>query len=109
MHVAITVRHVSYDMHVAPTAPDVRAGVFLKTEHFALVAKLLDYTTDAALSRAIGMDRMTISRARNGIIGEQFIASVLRVFGERADELAKYSVGVAFEDLFEIRDKATAA
>lgn len=85
---------------------DVRAGVFLRTEHFALVARLLDLTTDAALSRAIGMDRITISRARDGIIGERFIAAVLSVFGERKDELANLGVGVGFDDLFEVRDKA---
>ncbi|TWG21016.1 hypothetical protein FHX34_103545 [Actinoplanes teichomyceticus] len=97
-------------MHVAPPPPvEVRAGVFLKTDHFALVAKLLDLTTDAALSRAIKMDRITISRARDGIIGERFIAAVLSVFGEHAEKLAKYGVGVKFEDLFEIRDKAAAA
>lgn len=94
-------------MHVAPL--DVRAGVYLKTDHFALVAKLLDFTTDAALSRAIGMDRITISRAREGIIGERFIAAVLSVFGERSEDLAKYGVDVRFEDLFEIRDKAAAS
>lgn len=86
---------------------DVRAGVFLRTEHFALVARLLDLTTDAALSRAIGMDRITISRARDGIIGERFIAAVLSVFGQHEDELAKLGVGVKFDDLFEVRrDKA---
>lgn len=85
---------------------DVRAGVFLRTEHFALVARLLDLTTDAALSRAIGMDRITISRARDGIIGERFIAAVLSVFGDRKDELAPLGVGVTFDDLFEVRDKA---
>jgi len=83
--------------------------VFLRTEHFALVARLLDLTTDAALSRAIGMDRITISRARDGIIGERFIAAVLSVFSERKDELANLNVGVTFDDLFEIRDKAVSA
>lgn len=107
MHVTTTVQHVSYNMHV--TAPETRAGVFLRTEHFALVAKLLDLTTDAALSRAIGMDRITIGRARDGIIGERFIAAVLSAFGQHADQLAKLGVGVTFEDLFEIREKATAA
>jgi hypothetical protein len=91
-------------MHVAAT--DVRAGVFLRTNHFALVARLLNLTTDAALSRAIGMDRITISRARDGIIGERFIAAVLKAFGDRKADLAVLGVGVAFEDLFEIRDKS---
>jgi len=107
MHVADNLRHVSYDMHVAPV--DVRPGVFLKTEHFSLVAKLLGHTSDAALSRAIGMDRNTISRAREGVIGERFIAAVLKAFGDRGEELTKYGVGVSFDDLFEIREKATTA
>jgi hypothetical protein len=94
-------------MHVPQ--PDVRAGVFLKTEHFSLVARLLNLNTDAALSRAIGMDRITISRARDGIIGERFIAAVLRAFGEHEAELAKVGVGVKFEDLFAIGSKQAAA
>jgi hypothetical protein len=94
-------------MHVAPA--DSRAGVFLKTEHFALVARLLNLTSDAALARSFGVNPMTISRAREGVIGEKFIAAVLKSYGEHADELAKYSIGVKFEDLFEVRDKAAAA
>lgn len=94
-------------MHV--TAPEaVRAGVFLKVEHFNLVARLLDLDTDAAISRAIGMDRITISRARDGVLGERFIAAVLSAYGEHAEELAALNVAVAFEDLFEVRDKAVA-
>jgi hypothetical protein len=104
MRVTVTVQLVSYNMHVAP--PDIRAGVFLRTEHFALVAQLLDLRTDAALSRAIGMDRITISRAREGVIGERFIAAVLKAFGERAEELKKFDVSVKFEDLFTIGDKS---
>lgn len=99
--------HVSTDMHVAPA--DTRAGVFLKTDHFALVARLLNLTSDAAIGRAIGVTTETVGRARKGVIGEKFIAAVLSTFGERAEELTKYSVTVAFEDLFEIRDKPVAA
>jgi hypothetical protein len=94
-------------MHVAPT--EIRAGVFLRTEHFALVAQLLDLRTDAALSRAIGMDRITISRAREGVIGERFIAAVLKAFGEHEDRLRQLGVGVKFEDLFTIGDKQAPA
>lgn len=98
---------MSTDTHVA--LPDVRAGVYLKVERFALVGRLLGWTSDVALGRAIGMTDRTVSRAREGVIGEQFIAAVLRTFGEREDELAEFNVGVKFEDLFEIRDKAAAA
>lgn len=107
MHVTTTVQHVSYNMHV--TDPEVRPGVFLKVEHFNLAARLLGLDTDAAISRAIGMDRITISRARDGILGEKFIAAVLTVFGQRADELAALGVGVKFDDLFTVqRFKASA-
>lgn len=104
MRVTVTVQRVSYNMHV--TQPDLRAGVFLKTDHFALVAKLLDLTTDAAIARAIGMDRLTIGRARDGIIGERFIAAVLSAFGQHAETLAGLGVGVKFDDLFQIGDKS---
>jgi hypothetical protein len=93
-------------MHVAP--PLTRAGVFLKNEHFALVSRVLGFSSDAALSRVIGMDRMTIGRARDGVIGERFIAAVLSAFGGHKEELAALGVGVSFEDLFEIREKASA-
>lgn len=92
-------------MHVVP---DVRAGVYLRTDRFALVARILGHTSDAALARAIGMTDRTVSRAREGVIGEQFIAAVLRTFGEHDAELAQYGVGVKFEDLFEIGEKQVA-
>jgi hypothetical protein len=104
MRVTANVQHVSYNMDV--TQPDLRAGVFLKTDHFALVTKLLDLTSDAAIGRAIGMDRLTIGRARDGIIGERFIAAVLSTFGQHADTLSELGVGVQFEDLFQIGEKS---
>jgi predicted secreted protein len=94
-------------MHVATA--ETRAGVFLKTEHFALVARLLNLTSDVALGRAVGLNPMTISRAREGVIGEKFIAAVLSYFAGRAEELAKYGVGARFDDLFEIAPKQAAA
>jgi hypothetical protein len=105
MHVTATVQHVSYNMDVThlETPAEARAGVFLKIDHFALVAKLLNLNTDEALSRALGMNRITMSRARDGILGERFIAAVLYVFGKRATELAALGVGVKFDDLFEVR------
>lgn len=95
-------------MHVAASAtpPETRAGVFLKTDHFALVARLLNLTSDAALARETGLNSETFRRAREGVIGEKFIAAVLSLFGEHAEQLSQFSVTVAFEDLFEIRDKA---
>jgi hypothetical protein len=99
---------VSYNVHVAEA--DVRAGVFLRNDHFALVTRLLKLETDAAISRAIGMDRITISRARDGILGERFIAAVMFLVGQHADELATFGVSVKFEDLFEVsRVKAASA
>lgn len=95
---------MSTDTHVAPSG--LRPGIYLKTERFALVARVLGYTSDAALGRAIGMTERTVGRARSGIIGEQFIASVLKAFGEREEELAQFGIEVKFEDLFEVGDKA---
>lgn len=100
-------RHVGYDMHVAPVP--TRPGVLLKTEHFNVVRRLLNYTSNAELGRAIGMDRVTISRAEEGQLGERFIAGILALFAERKDELAAYGVGVAFDDLFEVGDKPVRA
>lgn len=94
-------------MHVPPS--DARAGVFLRTERFALVARVLGHTSDAALGRAIGMAERTVRRARDGVIGEQFIAAVLAAFGEHEADLAAHNIGVKFEDLFEVRGKAGAS
>ena len=55
------------------------------------------------------MTERTVGRARDGVIGERFIAAVLSAFGEHEEELATYGIGVKFEDLFEIREKASAA
>lgn len=104
MCVTDNVQHVSYNVHV--TQADLRAGVFLKTDHFALVTRLLDLPSDAAIGRAIGMDRLTIGRAREGTIGERFIAAVLSAFGQHSEPLAALGVGVKFEDLFEIGEKS---
>lgn len=90
-------------MDVAP--PDVRAGVYLKVERFNLICRILGHTSDPTIGRFIGMTDRTVSRAREGIIGERFIAAVLRTFGEHEVELAEYGIGIRFEDLFEIRDK----
>lgn len=90
-------------MDVAP--PDVRAGVYLKVERFNLICRILGHTSDPTIGRSIGMTDRTVSRAREGVIGERFIAAVLKTFGEREEELAEYGIGVRFEDLFEIRDK----
>lgn len=94
-------------MHVA--SAETRAGVFLKTEHFDLVARLLNLTSNMALGRVFGLNPETIGRARDGIIGEKFIAAILSYFSERADELAKYGVSARFDDLFEIREKGPSA
>jgi hypothetical protein len=94
-------------MYVAPA--ETRAGVFLQTEHFALVARLLNLTSNAALARAFGLNPETITRARDGIIGEKFIAAVLSYFAGRADELAKYGVSARFDDIFEIAPKPVTA
>lgn len=103
MRVRPRVRHVSTDTDVALV--DKRPAVFLKVDRFDLICRILDHTTDAAIARFIGMTEPTIPRARKGIIGEKFIAAVLKNFGERSDELAKYGIGTRFEDLFEIRDE----
>lgn len=90
-------------MDVAP--PEVRAGVYLKVERFNLICRILGHTSELTIGRSIGMTVRTVSRAREGIIGERFIASVLKAFGEHEAELAEYGIGVHFEDLFELGDK----
>lgn len=93
-------------MHVSPA---VRAGIFLNTEHFGQLGRVLNLTTDVALSRAIGVTERTINRARGGQVGEQFIAATLAFFKEHEEELARYRLTAKFEDLFEVGEKAVSA
>lgn len=88
---------------------DVRAGVYLKVERFDLICRILGHTSGPAVGRFIGMTDRTVDRARKGIIGEQFIAAVLKAIGEHEAELAELGIGVRFEDLFEIGDKQVAS
>lgn len=84
---------------------DLRAGVYLRKERFDLICRILGHTSDTAVGRFIGMTDKTVKRARDGILGEAFIASVLRAISEHQSQLAEYGIGVRFEDVFEIRDK----
>lgn len=86
-----------------------RAGVYLRVERFNLIMRVLGHTTDPAVGRFIGMTDRTITRAREGIIGEQFIAAVLAALGPHAEDLAALNLGVRFEDVFEVRTKPVAA
>lgn len=84
-------------------ATPVRWGVWLKPEQFALVTRVLGYTSEAELARVLGVDRITVGRAKAGdAVGHRFIAAVLSVFGRREAELSAMGVTAKFEDLFTI-------
>jgi hypothetical protein len=87
----------------------MRAGVFLREHRFNLITRVLGAGSDVARARLLDMDPKTIYRARRGVIGEEFIARLLNVMRQHADELAKANLGTSFEDVFELRTKPATA
>lgn len=99
---------MSSDTNVEVASP--RAGIYLKPERLTLYAVALNLTNNAAISEAIGVAERTVKRSMEGdVVGEKFIAAMLRGFGEHKATLARWGLTVQFEDLFEVRDKAGAS
>lgn len=86
-----------------------RAGIFLRLDRFDLITRVLGCGSDVARARLLDMDPKTIYRARRGVIGEEFIARLLDVMRQHEAELAAINIGVAFEDVFEVRIKPVSA
>lgn len=89
----------------------VRAGVFLRDggEPFNRMLRFLGAKSDLGRSRLLDVDPRTISRAREGIIGEQLIAKVIALMERHAEQLAAADEATTFEDIFEIGPKKVAA
>jgi hypothetical protein len=87
----------------------MRAGVFLRDNRFNLITRVLGCGSDVARSRLLDMDPKTIYRARRGVIGEEFIARMLDVMRQNAEELEEAGIGTSFEDVFEVRADAKQA
>jgi hypothetical protein len=83
-----------------------RAGVLLRSDRFDLMTRVLGCGSDLARARFFNLDPKTLWSARQGRVGEKFIAQVLLVLGMHEAELAPLGLTPTFEELFEVRQKA---
>lgn len=86
--------------------PGTRAGVKLRVDRFDLMTRVLGCESDRARAQMLDVDPRTVSRARAGIVGEEFIAQTLTTMQQHAGELAALGLTGSFEDLFEVRRKS---
>jgi hypothetical protein len=86
-----------------------RAGVLLRADRFDLITAALGHGTDLRRAVLLQVDPKTIYLARRGVVGEKFIAAVLSALERHADQLARLNITTAFEEVFEVGDKRTAA
>lgn len=89
-------------------SPDTRAEIHLRTEdgedRFTVMTRVLGIESDTARAAFIGVNPRTISRARDGVIGEEFIARALSALRRREKALAKFGLQPTFDDLFVVID-----
>lgn len=90
----------------APLDRESQATIRLKFRDdetvFDLYTRIIGHGSDAARGAFIHMDRKTVGRAREGIVGETFIANALHFLGEERDRLAEFGLTPNFENLFEV-------
>lgn len=92
----------------APSERESQAAIRLRLREngdesvFDLYTRIIGSGSDAARGALIHMDRKTVGRAREGIVGETFIANVLHYLGEERDRLAEFGLEPRFENLFEV-------
>lgn len=97
---------MSPDTDVA--TPDTRAEIRLRSEdgedRFTVMTRVLGIESDTARANFVGVNPRTISRAREGVIGEEFIARTLSALRRREKTLAKFGLQPTFDDLFIVID-----
>lgn len=69
---------------------------------FDLMTRILGCESDPARGDLIHMDRKSVQRARQGVIGKEYIANTLFWLGRKRDILAELNLDPTFESLFEI-------
>ncbi len=79
-----------------------RATIRLRVERFDLMTAALQAYTDVARAELIGVTDRTVRRAKQGIIGGEFVAATLAGLGERRADLAVIGLAPTFDELFEI-------
>lgn len=95
------VSHVSPNAQV-PSQEVTQVTIHLRGTQFDLLTVALGAPSDAKRAELIGVNPRTIARAREGRIGQDFIARTLYVLRTRADELREYGLTPDFDSLFAI-------
>lgn len=91
---------MSQDMDA--TEQGAQAAIRLREEQFDAMTSLLGYGNDTTRAKLIGVWPKTVRRAREGIIGERFMAQTVAALGQHADRLAEYNLRPTLNDLFEV-------
>jgi hypothetical protein len=90
----------------APDERELQASICLKVKNdetmFDLMTRILGCESDNARGALIRMDRKSVQRARQGVIGEIFIANALYWLGTKRDILAEFNLDPVFETVFEV-------
>ena len=91
---------MSQDMDA--TEQGAQAAIRLREAQFDAMTSLLGYVNDTTRAELIGVWPKTVRRAREGIIGEQFIAKTVAALAPHAERLAKFNLYPSLNDLFEV-------
>lgn len=93
---------------LSPQESGTRAGVLLRTDRFELMTRVLGCESDLARAKFLNVDPKTLRTARQGRVGEKFIAQVLSSLRTHEEQLGQLGLKPTFEELFEVREKAPA-
>lgn len=74
----------------------------LRPDKFDLLTSAVGADTDTARAELIGVDRRTIRRVRDGVVGEAFMAQAVAALRRQGDALSL----VTLDDLFEVVEVA---
>lgn len=98
--------HVTPDMDVL-AEPNTGAAIRLRLSeisevelNFDLMWRVVGKTTDPEIAAEIGMHPKTIGRARNGIIGQEFIANTLTALRKHEHLLTMVNLEPSFDKVF---------
>jgi hypothetical protein len=92
------------DGHVLPGTD---AEIRLRVDRFELMTRVLGCESDLARAYLIGVDPRTISRARQGVIGEVFMAKLVTALRRNRPRLAELGLEPTLDDLFEVVELAS--
>ncbi|MFC6017756.1 hypothetical protein ACFP2T_16265 [Plantactinospora solaniradicis] len=88
------------------TRSDVKPRVLLNQDQYDAMTRVLGLTTDPARAEFFGYTDRTIRRARNGSIGEDFIARTVAGFREHESTLKAAGFASGFDEVFLVGRRA---